>query len=400
MADKNSPTWSQNTKLVISLTVVTATAALLLRFHTLLGPIFFALILAYLLHPIASFLEKRLPVSWQMTVSLIYLVFIILLVTLLTWGGFYLVQQVQSLIVWIQETIVKLPDMISSLSHQIVKFGPFNIDFSKMDLAAVGQQVLATVEPMIGRLGNLVSNLASGAASTMGWLAFIVIASYFFLTESGGIRDEIIHLDVPGYNSDLNRISIELGHVWNAFLRGQLTIFVLTFSTYGILLPILGVNYAIGLALLAAFANFLPYIGVAINWTALGLVAYFQPSNPFGMPPLTYTLVVIVSAVVVDQVFNNLVIPRILSRALKVHPAAVLITAIIAANLIGFIGLLIAAPVLASLTMIARYTLRKMLNKDPWLEEGTHLTKKIPPSIFIQLKTWWQSLRKKPVKHK
>jgi predicted PurR-regulated permease PerM len=51
--ERVSPHWSQNTKLVVSFTIVAIAAALILRFNTLLGPIFFAFIVAYLLHPVA-----------------------------------------------------------------------------------------------------------------------------------------------------------------------------------------------------------------------------------------------------------------------------------------------------------------------------------------------------------
>jgi hypothetical protein len=51
---------------------------------------------------------------------------------------------------------------------------------------------------------------------------------------------------------------------------------------------------------------------------------------------------------------------------LRVHPAAVLVTALIAANLIGILGVVIAAPFLATITLLGRYTMRKMLDLDPW----------------------------------
>jgi hypothetical protein len=63
------------------------------------------------------------------------------------------------------------------------------------------------------------------------------------------------------------------------------------------------------------------------------------------------------------------VTPRIFGQALGVHPAGVLISAIIAANLIGFVGLLLAAPVLASFQLFLRYASRKMVDLDPFPEE-------------------------------
>jgi len=395
-----SPRWSRNTKLIITLILVVIAGAFILRFHTLLGPVLFAFILAYLLHPVASFLDKKLLHSWRGSVSILYLVFIIILITLLTWGGLNLLQQIQSLITLIQNSITQLPDLISNLSNQVYKLGPFQLDFTKMDLTAIGQEVLSVVQPLLGQLGNLVSTLASSAAGTFGWLAFIIIVSYFFLLESGGLRAGIIRVNIPGYAEDIRRIGNELSRIWNAFLRGQIIIFTLTVITYSILLPILGVRYAIGLAFLAGTANFLPYIGPAINWIALGLVTFFQVYKPFGMDPLLYTGLVILIALLVDQIYNNLIIPRIMAKALKVHPAAVLISAIIAANLIGLIGLLIAAPLLATMILLGKYTLRKMLDRNPWPPSEAEPEVEPLPSIPQRIMAWWRSKRAKEIKKK
>jgi predicted PurR-regulated permease PerM len=353
-----------------------------------------------LLHPVASFIEKKLLHSWRGSVSILYLVFIIILITLLTWGGLNLLQQIQSLITLIQNSITQLPDLINNLSNRVYQLGPFQLDFTKIDLTAIGQEILAVVQPLLGQLGNLVSSLASSAASTFGWLAFIIIVSYFFLLESGGLRTGIIRVDIPGYNEDIRHIGSQLSRIWNAFLRGQIIIFSLTVITYSIILPILGVRYAIGLAFLAGAANFLPYIGPAINWIALGLVTFFQAYKPFGMTPLLYSGLVILVALLVDQIYNNLIIPRIMAKALKVHPAAVLISAIIAANLIGLIGLLIAAPLLATLILVGKYTMRKMLDRDPWPKSEVEQEIVTLPSIRQRFLTWWRSKRNAAAKKK
>ncbi|MDO9130310.1 MAG: AI-2E family transporter [Anaerolineales bacterium] len=389
-----SPRWGAITKLVVALTVIAVIGALVLRFHAILAPALMAFILAYLLHPIASFLSRKTRLSWRGAVNIIYLLFIIILVVLLTLGGVNLVQQVQNLIVSLQAAITNLPAFITSLSGQIYHIGPFVLDFSEIDWNSIGQQVLSYVQPILGRLGNLVGSLASSAATTFGWMAFILLISYFFLAESGGLRSGIIKFEIPGYSEDLRCLSKELARIWNAFLRGQIIIFVMMVITYTIVFSIIGVRYAIGLALLAGFSNFLPYIGPAINWIVLGLVTFFQANNPFGLSPLAYTGIVIALTLIIDQVYASLVTPRIMAQTLKVHPAAVLIAAIIAANLLGVLGLLIAAPLLATLKLIGQYTLRKMLDKDPWPE-----VEEMPPpasaSLWDRLRTWWQARRKK-----
>ena len=361
-----SPRWGAMTKLVIALTVIFILGVLLIRFQTIIGPILMAFVLAYLLHPLIAFLVRRVRFSWGLAVNLVYIIFILVLLALITWGGVSLIAQIQNLIIAIQTYANGLPAFIDSLSHKVYMLGPLRLDFSTFDWQAIGQQIISYVEPALGKLGGLVGALAGGAATTLGWTAFVVIVSYFFLLESGGLRAGILHFDIPGYTEDIHKIGRRLGRIWNAFLRGQIIIFFFKVIAYMIVLSILGVHYAIPVALIAGFAGFLPYIGPTINWTVLGLVTYFQGGNIFGLAPGFYALLAIVVALIIDQVFDNLVSPRLMASTLRVHPAFVLIAAIIAANLLGILGIVIAAPLLATLQLLGRYAMRKMLDENPW----------------------------------
>ncbi len=365
----HSPRWSAITKLTVSLTVIVILGALIIRFRTLIGPVLFAFVVAYLLHPLVAWITRKTHLSWKWSVSLVYLVLVAILIVLLTLSGVQIVQQVQNLIVTVQQNVDKLPDYIEQFSSQPFSIGPFELDFSTIDWGRVGDQVLAYVEPALGQIGSLVGSLATGAAETIGWLIFIIVVSYFFLFESGGLRDRIIQIDIPVYANDLRIMGEKLARIWNAFLRGQVIIFFLTSAVYAVFLSALGVRYALVLALVTGFANFIPYIGPAINWVVLGLVTYFQPANMFGLSSFGYMALIIIIAILIDQIFNNLINPRVMASALKVHPAFVLIAALLAANLIGVIGVIIAAPLLATVQLVGTYIVRKMLDRDPWPPE-------------------------------
>lgn len=379
-----SPSWGTNTKLVIALTIVVIIGALVVKFQFIITPLLIALLMAYLFYPIASFLQRKLRLSWTASVAVIYIVIIILLISLLTLGGVGLVQQVQSLVIIVQDAIVALPQLIADISGKAYQFGPFKVDFSALDLQALSSQVLGVVQPLLSRTGTLVGTLASGAANFLGWTFFVILVSYFVLAESGGLRGQIIPVDVvPSYAQDYERLSRELGRTWNAFLRGQIIIFFFAIAVYSVVLSVLGVRYAISLAFLAGLARFIPYVGPLINYFVLVLVAYFQIYKLFDLSPFYYTLLVLVTAILIDQVFDYVVSPRILSDALKVHPAAVLVAAIIAANLFGLLGVVVAAPILATAALLWKYIMRKMLDMDPWPEEEQHHSPPSPASKFI-----------------
>ena len=384
-----SPPWSTNTKLVVALTIVVIVGALLVKFQFIISPLLIAFVLAYLFYPVASFFHRRLRFSWNIAVGVIYFFIVLLLTSLLTLGGVGLVQQVQSVVTVVQEGIAALPGVIEGFSGQVKQIGPFTIDFRSIDLDSVSRQLLSMVQPILSQTGSLLSTVAGSAANFLGLGFLVILVSYFVLVESGGLRDRILTVELPGYTKDLERLGRELGLIWNAFLRGQIIIFALAVLVYSLLLSGLGVHYAIGLAFLAGFARFVPYVGPAVNWLVLVIVAYFQTYKLFDLPPLYYSLIVLLSALIVDQVFDNLVSPRILSDALKVHPAAVLVAAIVAANLLGLLGVIIAAPILATVTLLWRYIMRKLLDVNPWPEEESHHS---PPPPGGRILVWIRRL--------
>jgi predicted PurR-regulated permease PerM len=361
-----SPRWSPTTKLLVGLVVVGIMAFLFIRFTSLITPLLMVFILAYLLHPVATMISFWLRVSWRAAVNILYFIILILLVGSLTLGGVGLVGQVQSLIQLIQTIVADLPRYVEALSGQVFQIGPIRLDMRTIDLNAISSQLLSFVQPLLGRTGNLVTAVAGGAAEIFGWTFFVLIVSYFLMVESSGLQSDLIKVEVPGYNEDLRKLGSKLSIIWNSFLRGQIFIFAMSALIYIVVLSVFGVRYAIGIAVLAGLAKFLPYIGPAITWVIMALVTYFQSPTPFHMEPLSYMLMVVITTTVIDWIIDNLVVPRIMAQTLRVHPAAVLVTAIIAANLLGVLGVVIAAPFLASIMLLGRYTMRKMLDLNPW----------------------------------
>jgi predicted PurR-regulated permease PerM len=361
-----SPRWGSNTKLIIGFTVVAMMAALFIYFRTIIGPLLLAFILAYLFQPLAARLTNTLRLPWRTSVNLIYLLSLILLVGLVTIAGLALIQQAQSLIVFINNFIDDLPQLVNQITTQTYSIGPFPLDFSQLDLEAAVQQLLGMVQPLVGQAGNIVARFAASAATTLGWALFVLLVSYFLLSESGEVRQNLVHIEIPGYNADSQRLISELTRIWDAFLRGQLLISFLIVISYYVLLTILGTRLSLVIALMAGLAAFIPYVGPLITWVVTAIIAYLQVDNYLGLSSVNYALLVLVCCLVLNQIFDGYITPRVMGHTLGVHPAGVLIAAIIATDLIGLVGLVLAAPVLATVMLLGRYIVRKMLDMDPW----------------------------------
>jgi predicted PurR-regulated permease PerM len=300
-------------------------------------------------------------------VNIVFLLVIVAVIALSTYLGITAVGQGWQLVTLVDRSAERLPEIIESLPSEVsvlsleIDLAALRIDDALRALSgALGQAVTTSVDLLSGVLSGVISVLSLGL--------FVLVLTYFLLR---GIGPDVsvslrIRPDDPGYRYDLQRGQRELSRIWRAYLGGQITLSLLTFVLYLSLLSVLGVREAFVLAMLAALARFVPYVGAAITWSVTAVVVFFQAANYLGLEPWVHTLVVLVVVILVDQIIDQVVMPRIMSNALGVHPAAVMVAVIAGAQLLGVVGLVLAAPVLASAWLGARYAMRKMLDANPW----------------------------------
>jgi predicted PurR-regulated permease PerM len=380
-----SPPWNWTTKLVVGLAIAAIATWLLVRFQAFLGPIISAFILAYLIYPIASFLHKKIKIPWRISVTIIYVILFLSLAGLATWGGIALADQIQNLIQFIENNIDQLPDLVTNLTSQTYQIGPFTFSPSGINWEDLSNQIVNTIQPIIGRIGSIASSFATGAASTVSWILLIYLTSYFLLAESEGISRSMVQIKIPGYQKDFVRLGDSLNRIWNGFFRGEIIVVIVSFFIYIISLGALGVQFFFGLAVIAAFGQLIPYIGAWITWITFGLVALLQSSTPFGLPPGIYMLIVLGVSMFFNTIIDNVIRTTVMAENLKVHPAMVLVGALIGVQLFGFIGIVIAAPVVASLALLLHYVINKLNDQNPWKDyELQKIRNKSKIVIFLQ----------------
>ena len=368
MQEDRSPMWSASTRALVAFTFFAVIAFFLVRFRAIVGPLLLAFLLTYLLHPVVVWLAKKIRLPWGLAVGMVLIVVVLVLLGLLTWGGFTLVDQSKALFNFLQNSLNRLPAMLDDLNKQVIVIGPFEYPLSNLNLNldTAGRQIVSSIQPLFSRVGSIVTSIASGAASLVTALFLVIMLAYFILLENKGRTYQLFSLNLPGYEYDVEQMGLELKRIWNGFLRGQLTMVSITFVIYLILLNILGVRFAFGLAVMAGFARFIPWVGTATTWFVYFLVALLQGSTQFGLQPFPYALLVIGVGMLMDPVIDSMITPRVMGSALRVHPAMLLVGIIIGTTWLGFIGLILAGPVLATIKLLATYALHKSFDMDPW----------------------------------
>jgi predicted PurR-regulated permease PerM len=385
---KDSPKWNWTTKLVIGLALVAVSAWVLIQFQNFLGPLITALILAYLIHPVASFFKDKIGLPWRLSVTVIYIVLILAILGLLTWGGFALFEQIQNLIDFIENNIDQLPELVAEITSQTYQIGPFTFSPSGFNWDEIANQIVGAIQPALGRLGSLASSIAAGAFSIVTWIILILLVSYFLLEESEGIPSRLLNIQIPGYTKDLEIMGKELSRIWNAFVRGEILIVIFSLAIYSALLGALGIQFFFGLALIAAVGQLIPYVGAWATWISFGLVALFQNNIPFNLIPGIYMVIVLGTSMLANYFIDNILRTKVMATNLKVHPALVLIGALIGVQLFGFVGIVIAAPVIASLKLLLNYIINKLNDQNPWQELALREPVQ-PPKWYLSFQKKW-----------
>lgn len=391
-----SPKWSNSTKIIVTLLILAGLIALLIRFSNLLNTLAAAFIIAVLYHPMAEWVHRKTNIPWAWSVSIIYLVTVVILFGLLTVGGISLVNQTSGLIKFLQNTLNQLPQFFENITSTDYSLGPFKINFNYIDWGQVGNQLLATIEPILTRVGNIVGGIATSAVGVLGSLMLSLLISFLIITETGGVRNRLMKFEIPGYQEDFRRLGEILKKIWNEFVRGQALIFLFRFFIYLIILSIFRMRFVLGLALLATLGNFIPYVGVAIVWIIIFFVALFQGTTILSLNPFPYALAVMGVGWITDNLYDTFFSPRIMANVLKLHPATVLIAVLVGLNLFGILGMFLAPPLIASLKVLLEYSEKKLLDQSPWespeLNNEIDLPQTFFERVFIKLSGGFQKL--------
>ena len=384
---EESPKWGIATKALVALAVMMIVAGMLVRFQHVIPILVLAPILTIVIVPVVQFMCVRMKMPWGLAATIAMLLFILLLTGASTVMGIAIVQQLQALFLIVQQFLLDLPAQLEHLSQQTYQLGPWVMEFSQFDLAAVGEQVIAAIQPLLREVSSLITFLATGVIESLTRIIFVLAITYFLIFDYRRIRAVLKNISVPGYKQDIHRLQRELLRIWQAFLRGQFLIVVITgFLTY-LLMQILGVRFPIGLGVLGGIAKFIPIVGPVTAGFIAALVGLFQPSNWFGLMPLAYGAVVVICVVILDQAIDYIIIPRIMGTTLNLHPVIILVGLVIGASLAGVIGLLLAAPTIASFFLLGRYVYRKMSDLSPWDPPIDVLAERTPEESIL-LKTW------------
>jgi putative heme transporter len=182
------------------------------------------------------------------------------------------------------------------------------------------------------------------ALTALAWAVTTLFLSFYLLADGKRMQGTVYAIVPRDYHMRLARILQNLETIVGGYMRGQLiTSVAIGVFTY-LLLVIGGVPNALSLALFAAVADVIPFIGGLLATAPAVLVALSQG--------LTTGLVVLLALVLYQEFENRILVPKVYGRALRLAPATVVLALLAGGLLLGVIGALLALPIAAGLQMI------------------------------------------------
>jgi len=202
----------------------------------------------------------------------------------------------------------------------------------------------ARLEDTFAQVESSVLGYATRAAKLAGYLVTAIVLCFYFLAD-GKRTQGVVYAVVPRqYHMRLARILHNLETIVGGYMRGQLITSAAIAIFVFVLLVVCKVPNALSLALFAALADVLPFVG--------GLLAAsfaFLSALPRGLPTAG---VVLISMLVYTEFESRIVVPRIYGQVLRLSPATVLIALLAGGTMLGMLGALLALPIAAGLQMI------------------------------------------------
>lgn len=369
--NKRTPTsrsWNKTTRYFIATLVLAGLIWLVVAAKAIIGPLAIAALLAYVLNPAVTFVNKRTRLKRQWVVIFVFLFSLAMLVAIGVLIVPLIPEQARALAQELQTIELQLEERLAA---PIVFLG-FTIPVNEMlvDLREVSS---GFVRP------DVFMEILRAASTNLAWILVILVSTYYLLQDWALLREWLIRLAPEEHEEDARRLYQEIREVWGKYLRGQLALMVIIGIMTGLGLAALGIPGAAFLGLLTGILDAILSVGPTLAMIIAAIIAWVSGSTFLPLSNAWAAIAVLALFGLIQTIENVWLRPRIMGQTLRLHPAVVVVAVIGSLALAGVLVALIIIPVLGSAVIVGRYLYRKILDEDPWAEKPPLLPEERQP---------------------
>lgn len=323
----------------------------------ILSPFFIGIILAWLLDPLVSFLQKK-GVKRGIGAAFTYVILIVLLVIV---GNLL----IPTLVSQVNEMIVSAPDTIKSISSELDSFIKFLSNTYNLDAVVIKEYANNIIDNLVyfvtvdgpSYILLIAKSIISGGIDVI--VGFLI--GFYMLLDFDGVKKQLSKFVPHKHRDELAELTEKLNQLLRHYVYGTLFVMLILFICQTIGLTIAGLKAPMVFALFCAVTNIIPYLGPYIGGAPAVIAGLLiSPSVAIGT---------LISVVVCQLLESYLLTPTIMSRTMKLHPVTIIIGLLLFSHFFGILGMLFATPVISCCKVIINFFIEKyeLFDKDEQL---------------------------------
>lgn len=313
-------------------------------FNTIAAPIIVSVILYYLLNPLVNLMERyNISRLWGVIILFLLIVGVITLVINL------LIPVIGSQFRSFGNNFPLYVDKVNQFIDSVTKYSLISNFYSQIQeqLDALANKLPSMVSDYFKGFGSKVKNFAEAIVNVGVVIATTPFVLFFMLKDGHRFKEFSTKLMPPKFRKDfhdlLEKMSVQVG----SYIQGQIIVSfcigILLFIGYSII----GLDYSLILASIAAVTSVVPYIGPTIAISPAIIIALITS------PIMLLKLIVVWTAV--QFIEGHLISPNVMGKTLKIHPLTIIFILLSAGNLLGVVGVILGIPAYAILKVLVSH---------------------------------------------
>ena len=340
--------WSPRTRRTVGLGIGILTGLVLWGARDIIGPFIWAGIFAYIFNPAVGRLVRVARIPRALAVAILYAMGIGLLVLL----GIFLVPRVTD---ELNRLATELPAIVTEAEDAL----PSEVLGQPLVIRDIIDSVTAGTTGILTDASRAIGAFRSAFTLILHGLLAVVAAAYLLLAGPSLIKG-LLALVPESERGEAKTVVNSINTVMGGFIRGELILIVIMSVTTFIGLSIIGIPFAIVLAIATGILELIPVFGpiiAAVPPIALALLT----ANNFGWPGWVAATVVAVMYTVLRQLEDYLIIPNVVGRVVQVHPLVALFAIFAGLQIWGVTGMIIALPTAGVVRVLLSYAYRRTI---------------------------------------
>ena len=307
----------------------------LLNILSVLAPFFIGFVLAWLMNPIVTRMEKK-KIPRALGTLIVYAVFLLVILLFIRFLIPLIYEQLQVLIGNLPSIFRELESFINGIFSKFGNIQGVDIDGIKNSIL---NTITASLNGFMTSAPSFIMNFAGGLFSSIVTICFGLVIGIYMLIDFDSINGHLLQLLPKKNRFEASLLITNISTEVRKSVNGTLLVATMVFICDSIGFWIVGLQAPLLFGLLCGITDIIPYVGPYIGGAVAVIIGFAQS-------PLTGFLTLIV-AIIVQLIENNILQPIIMSKTMKLHPVTIIVGLLIFEHFFGIIGMILATPCIA-----------------------------------------------------